>query len=604
MRNEFDIFTDGKLISEIPKEPGVYIIRSNENEILYIGKAKDLQKRIKAYLSPDKLDIFKSSMVREAKSVEIMVVSSELEALLLESNLIKEHRPPYNVVLRDDKSYPYLRISLSEKYPRLSIARRIKNKRDFYFGPVTPADKLKRLIKILKSSYKIAQKNDKSCQGSNSACIYYQMNLCKAPCVGYISKEEYDKMINEIKSILSNPRPLKKRLKEELEACIKNENFEKAIEIRDKLKAIEILEDKQTVSEINENFLDVFVFEQREVVVCAYIINIRFSNMVGSRSYFFYDSRFDNDAKESFLVQYYSSGEIIPDTILTDSIKNTQTVSKAIEKFGKKPIITIPKRGRKKALLNLAKKNAEILLETHTKSIKDNIELFDRIKETFSLKKMPYIIDIADISHTGFENVVGGIVRYSINGFEKDMYRRYSLKKKFESEAMEELLKRHKQLLLRGYKKLPDIVLVDGGVVQTESASRVFDKNIVIGIAKEKENGKTKRDLGDVEDRIFFKGQIKNVDKDILMLFQKLRDEAHRFAISYHRTKREKSTASSILDRVGFIGIKRKRALFEKFGSIENIKKASVEELTQVKGITPKIAVAIKEKLNNETINL
>jgi len=604
MRNEFDIFLDKNLIRSIPKEPGVYIIRSYENEILYIGKAKDLRKRIKTYLSPDKLDIFKSSMVKEAKSVEVVVVSSELEALLLESNLIKEHRPPYNVVLRDDKSYPYLRISLSEKYPRLSIARRIKNKNDFYFGPITPVDKLKKLIKILKSSYKIAQKNDKSCQGASSACIYYQMNLCKAPCVGYITKEEYDKMIHEIKSILSNPRPFKKQLKEELEACVKNENFEKAIEIRDKLKAIEILEDRQTVSEINDDFLDVFVFEQKEIVVCAYIINIRFSNMVGNRSYFFYDSRFDNDAKESFLVQYYSSGQVIPDRILTDSIKNAQTVSKAIEKFGKKPIIITPKRGKKKALLDLAKKNAEILLKTHTKNIESNMKLFDKIKETFSLKKIPYIIDIADISHTGFENVVGGIVRYSINGFEKDMYRRFSLKKKFESEATEEMLKRHKQLLLRSYKKLPDIILVDGGVIQTESASRVFDKNTVIGIAKEKENGKTKRDLGDVKDKIVFKGQIKNVDKDILMLFQKLRDEAHRFAISYHRTKREKSITSSILDRVEFIGIQRKKALFAKFGSIENIKKASVEELVEVKGITPKIAQAIKEKLDSKKIDL
>ncbi len=338
--------------------------------------------------------------------------------------------------------------------------------------------------------------------------------------------------------------------------------------------------------------------------MCAYIINIRFSNMVGSRSYFFYDSRFDNDAKESFLVQYYSSGEVIPDIILTDFLKSSQTVSKAIEKFGKKPTIVTPQKGKKRALLNLAKKNAEILLKTHTKNIKGNIELFGKIKEAFSLRKIPYIIDIADISHTGFENVVGGVVRYSINGFEKDMYRRYSLKKKFESEAMEELLKRHKQLLLRGYKKLPDMVLVDGGIIQIESASRVFDKNTVIGIAKEKEKGKAKRDLGDVEDRIFFKGKIKNVDKDILMLFQKLRDEAHRFAISYHRNKREKSTVSSILDRVEFIGIKRKKALFEKFGSMENIKKASVEELIQVKGITPKIARALKEKLNNEKINL
>ncbi len=598
MKNELDIFSNKSLINDIPKEPGAYIIRSNEGEILYVGKAKNLRKRVKTYLSQNKLDVFKSSMVKEAKSIETIVTSSELEALLLESNLIKEYRPPYNVILRDDKSYPYLRISLSEKFPRLFIARRIKNKKDFYFGPVTPVDKLRKLIKLLKSSYKIAQKNDKSCQGADSACIYYQMGTCSAPCVGYISQKEYMKMIDEIKNILSNPRQLKRRLKNQLSSYINSENFEKAIEIRDKLKAIEILENRQTVSEINEDFLDVLVFEERDMVVCAYILNIRFSNIVGNRSFFFYDNRFNNETKESFIVQYYTSGQVIPDVILTDTIKNADIVAQAIGKYGKKPIIYAPKRGRKKALVELASKNASIILKTHTKNLQHNMETLEKIRNLFFLKKIPFTIDVADISHTNFQNVVGGVIRYSINGFEKDMYRRYSLKKRFESEAMEEMLTRHKQLLLKSYKKLPDIVLVDGGIIQMRAAERVFDKDKIIGIAKEKENGIAKRDMGDVEDKIYFMNKAKSVDRDILMFFQKLRDEAHRFAVSYHRAKREKAVLSSIIDRVEFIGLKRKKALFDKFKTLESIKNASLEELTQIRGITPKIAEAIREKLN------
>ncbi len=605
MKNELDIFTNKELIKDIPKEPGVYIIRSYENEILYIGKAKNLKNRIKTYLSPEKLDIFKSHMIKEAKSLEFIVVSSEFEALLLESNLIKEHRPPYNIVLRDDKSYPYLRISLSEKYPRLSIVRRPKIKKDFYFGPITPADKLKKLIKLLKSSYKIAQKNDKSCQGATSPCIYYQMGACSAPCVGYIEKSDYMKMINEIKGILSNPKPLKRKLQRELSRYIEQEKFENAIEIRDRLQAIEILEDKQTVSEVKEDFLDVIAFEQKDFIICAYIINIRFSNMVGNRSYFFYDNKFDTEAKESFIVQYYSSGEIIPDIILTKDLDETKNIEKALEKYGKKPHIHIPKKGKKKALVELASKNALILLKSHADTIKDNTAILEKIGQIFQLNKTPYAIDVFDISHTGFENVVGGVVRYSVNGFDKSMYRRYFLQSKFEFEAMKETAQRHKRLLLKSYKKLPDIVLVDGGLIQIEATASVFDKNIIIGIAKEKRNGLAKRDMGDVEDKIYFNGSLKDVDKDVLMFFQKLRDEAHRFAISYHRTKREKAVIHSILDRVEFIGTKRKKALFDRFKTIENMKNASLEELTQVKGITPKIAKAIKEKLNsNDNIDI
>ncbi len=598
MGTTLNIFENRDLINNIPTQPGVYIIRTSSGEILYVGKAKNLKNRIKSYLAPShNLDIFKASMVREAHSVEIMVVSSELEALLLESNLIKEHRPPYNVVLKDDKSYPYLRISLTEKFPRLSIARRIKQKGDFYFGPITPVEALRNLIKLLKSSYKIAQKNDKQCQGASSPCIYYQMGKCSAPCVGYITQKEYMKMINEIKSLLSNPRPLKKKLQNRLQECIDSENFEEAIQIRDKLKAIELLEKGQSVSEISSNFCDVVVFEEKEAVVCAYIVNIRFSNIVGNRSYFFYQSAFDSETKESFILQYYSSGEVIPDEIVVDEIENAELVKEAIETLGKKVKIVSPKRGKLRSLVEIAKKNATLALKMHTSTLKNNLNMLSMLKETLSLDRMPYIIDTVDISHTGFENVVSGVVRYTVNGFEKDSYRRYSLESKYEADAMKETLMRHKRLLLRSYKKLPDLILVDGGIVQLKVAQEIFGEGKALAISKEKTDKTTKRSKGDVADKVYFKGEEIEIDEELLKFLQKLRDEAHRFAVTYHRKKRQKYVISSVLDRVEFLGSKRKKLLLEHFGSIEALKKASVDEIASLKGIPRKVAEALKEKL-------
>ena len=593
-----DLFKDHRLIKEIPKQPGVYIIKSEDDEILYIGKAKSLRDRLKSYLKPSELDMFKVSLVGEASSVEIIVVNSELEALLLESNLIKEHRPPYNIVLRDDKSYPYLRISYSEKFPRLSIVRRVKQKGDFYFGPITPVDKLRTLVKLLKSSFKIIQKNDSQCQGSDRACIYYQMGKCTAPCIGAISRDEYLKLIDEIREILTNPSKIKKKLKSEIDKCVEELNFEKAIELRDKLKAIELLENKQTVSEIDEDFCDVVAFAEKNGIVCAYVMSIRFSNITGGRSFFFYQTRLDREFVEDFITQYYLvSSQVIPDTIITHNITDSDTLAKAISTVKNVQII-IPKKGKRKKLLDMAVKNAELNLQIHLNQFSENIRILSKLKDRFGLIKMPHAIDVADISHINFENVVGGVVRYGINGFDKQMYRRYKLNSKYESEAMEEMLNRHRKLLIKSSSKLPDIVLVDGGIVQVKAAKRIFSDIVVLGIAKEKIDGLSKRSLGDVADKIYSEEGMIDIDDDLLKFFQKLRDEAHRFAVSYHRKKRKEYVLASALDRIEFIGPKRKKALFEKFGNIDRLREADIEELTKVKGISRRIAEIIKEKLN------
>ncbi len=591
-----ELFSDPSLINEIPTETGVYIIRSRYDEVLYIGKAKNLRNRLRSYLKLDSLDFMKQSMVREAKSVETITTNSEWEALLLESNLIKEERPPYNIVLRDDKSYPYLRISLSEKFPRLSMARRIKHKGDFYFGPITPVEKLKTLIKTLKEAYRIAQKNDSSCQRSSHYCIYYQMDKCSAPCVGLISREEYMEMIYEIKDILTNPRKLKEKITKELNSLVQMEKFEEAIKLREKLKAIGLLENKQSVSELNEYFSDVVVFTEENNILCSYILSIRFSNITGSRKFFFYNTTINKELMEGFLLQYYSR-DIVPDRIIMYPAINAEALEKVISRE-KKVKLVFPKRGQGKKLIDIAMKNAKLSLKQEVLSTKRNIEVLETLRDILTIKHRIRVVDVIDVSHTSFENVVAGVIRYGIHGFDKHMYRRYKLESKFEKETMEEVSERHMKLLRKSKLIVPDLFVVDGGPIQAEVV-RKKTSIPTIGIAKEKLGNKAIRSKGDVMDIIYYKNSCIDIPHEVLMFLQKLRDEAHRFALFYHRKKRTQYVKASILDRIEFIGERRKRALFERFETIDNMRRASLEELSSVKGITPKIAKLIKEKLNS-----
>ncbi|WP_051904468.1 excinuclease ABC subunit UvrC [Hippea jasoniae] len=600
--NRIELFKNPSLIGEIPDKAGVYIIYSEEDEILYVGKAKSLRRRLRSYLNRKDKDILKLSLLREACCVEFITLNNELEAFLLESNLIKQHRPPYNIVLRDDKSYPYLRISYSEKYPRLSIARRIKHKGDFYFGPITPVEKLRTLIKLLKSTFKIAQKNDKQCQGSEYPCIYYQMNRCTAPCAKKISREDYLKLIEQIKEILTNPSKIKMRLKKELKQCIDSLNFEKAIKIRDMLKAIEILQGDQNVSEINEDFLDVIGFAENDIATAVYVMSVRFKNIVGARSFFFNYQHVDSDFVGDFLMQYYlHNQQVIPDKIVLNGLESEEIVEKALGEIKTVKIIQ-PKKGDKAKLLKLAEQNAKINLQLYSKRLENNLKLLKKIQDKFNLEELPLIIDVADISHISFENVVGGVIRYKPDGFDKSSYRRYKLQSSFESEAMKELMQRHRKLILKSSMKLPDLIVVDGGIIQIKAAKEAFLNTPVIGIAKEKTDNRTKRGFNAVDSIYTLDGKIEKIDEDILGFFQKLRDEAHRFAVEYHRKKRKDYVLASALDRIEFIGPKRKRLLFEHFGSLENLKNASVDEIASIKGISKKIAMIIKERLNEQNI--
>ncbi len=587
-----EIFADKMLLKDIPKAPGVYKIFSHQNELLYVGKAKDLRKRLASYLRKN-VDPYKRKMIQEALGVEFIVTQTEEEALLLESNLIKDNRPPYNIVFRDDKSYPYLRISYSENFPRITYARRIKNKDDFYFGPFPNADSLHMLIKVIKDSYKIIQKDDKNCQNTNQKpCIYYQMKKCLAPCAGYITKQEYLSIVDEIKNLLLKDHDiLKNKIVEQMKKYADNEQFEKALELKNAQEAITILKEKPVITDTKADIWDCFAFFEKEDITCVYVLNIRLGKIIAGRSFFF-DKKFDLDSKQEFIIQYYLQGELLPKKILIN-----EAIDLPNNVFEKKVEVINPKRGDNLKIVELALNNAKEQLEVYVSKIKANLELFKQIKLLLNLDKIPYYFDVFDIAHISFENVVAGVVRFDISGFNKAYYRKYKLESKFEYESMKEAICRHINLLKKSNLILPDVLVVDGGPIQLKAAS--FCDIKAIGIAKEKINNKVIRSHYDVEDSVYLLDGKIEPDKKLLNFLQKLRDEAHRFANAYHRNLRTHATIASALDRIEFIGPKRKKELFEKFGSIENIKNASIEEIASIRGITLEKAQMIKEKLKN-----
>ncbi|MGC9256968.1 excinuclease ABC subunit UvrC [Desulfurella sp.] len=590
--NGVEIFLDKTLLRQIPKLSGVYKIYSSQNELLYIGKAKNLRNRLASYLRKN-IDPYKQKMIQEAHSVEIIVTKNEEEALLLESNLIKEQRPPYNIVFRDDKSYPYLRITYSENFPRVTYSRRIKNKDDFYFGPFPSAESLHMLIKVIKDSYKIIQKDDKSCQKTNQKpCIYYQMKKCFAPCAQMVSKQDYLKLIDEINLLLSkNHDVLKNKIIEQIKKYANEEQFEKAIELRDSLEAINILKEKPIVTDTKAQILDCFAFLEKDDITCVYVLNVRLGKVIAGRSFFFNKS-FDLESKQEFVIQYYLQGELLPKKIL---ISEPLELSNSI--FEKKVEIVYPKKGENLKILELAKNNAKEQLDLHLSKLKANLEVFKQIKLLLGLEKIPYYFDVFDIAHISFEYVVAGVVRFDISGFNKSYYRKYKLESKFEYESMKEAICRHINLIKNSKLILPDVVILDGGPIQLKAASFCGVK--AIAIAKEKIDHKTIRSLYDVEDSVYLEHGKVETDKKVLNFLQKLRDEAHRFANTYHRNLRNKTTIASALDRIEFIGPKRKKELFEKFGSIENIKNAPLKDIVSIKGISESIAQMIKEKLKD-----
>ena len=557
--------TKAKSPDNLPNKPGVYIMRDNTDTIIYIGKAKSLVKRVKSYFR-EKLDRPKTQiLMSHFHSLEYIITNSEKEALILEANLIKKHRPRYNIQLKDDKRYPYVKIT-DEEYPRLVITRNV-TKNGVYFGPFTDVGSVKRTVKFLKSLFKI-----RTCRNMNGPCLNSQIDLCYAPCDGRISKKQYSEIINKIDLFFQGKYSvIVKNLKKEMLEAADNEEFEKAAVIRDQISSIEEIMEKQFVELANDDLdQDVIAMALNKNEVIVIIMPIRNGKIVGRDDFLMSSSKYDSASEVmfAFIQQYYGYNRHVPKQILLeDDIDEKDLLEDWLSDLrGNKVKIKVPQKGVKLRLVKMAKKNVEII--KHQKKNMDNSLM--ELKKYLKLEKVPHVIEGYDISNISGKFAVGSKVSFKDGKPNKKMYKRFKMETPGPNDfaMMEELLTRRLKMIDKDPE--PDLIVIDGGKGQLGMACGVLEKlNLthipIIGLAKEFEEiylPNSKRPI------IIPKNNI------ALHLLQQVRDESHRFAITYHRKLRSDNIQASSLDDIAGIGKKRKISLLKEFGSVDNIKKA------------------------------
>lgn len=573
----------------LPSKPGVYIMKDVENTIIYIGKAKNLKNRVQSYFR-EKLDRPKTQvLMSHFDSLEYILTNSEKEALILEATLIKKHRPRYNVQLKDDKRYPYVKIT-NEKFPRVVITRNIV-KNGVYYGPFTDVGSVKQTVKFLKSLFKI-----RTCRNMNGPCLNSQIDLCYAPCEGKISEEEYAKIINKIDLFFQGKYSvIVKNLKKEMIDASDNQEYEKAAVIRDQIASIEEIMEKQFVELIDDDLdQDVIAIAPSENEVVVIIMPIRKGKIVGRDDFLMSTSEYDSNSEIlfAFIQQYYDYNRHIPKQILlAEDINEKKLLQDWLSDLrGNKVHIKVPQKGVKLRLVNMAQKNAEIIKHQKKKMENSLIEL----KKYLKLDKLPRIIEGYDISNISGKFAVGSKVSFKDGKPNKKGYKHFKMETPGPNDfaMMEELLTRRLKMI--DSDEEPDLIVIDGGKGQLGMACGVLEKlNLthipIIGLAKEFEEiylPNTQRPI------------IIPKNNKALHLLQQVRDESHRFAITYHRKLRSKNISGSSLDDISGIGKKRKINLLKAFGTIENIKKASVKDLAEIKGMNKKVAQNVFDYYN------
>ena len=578
--------TKVKSPENLPKKPGVYIMRDANDEIIYIGKAKNLINRVRSYFR-EKLDRPKTQiLMSHFDSLEYIVTNSEKEALILEATLIKKHRPRYNVQLKDDKRYPYVKIT-NEKYPRLIITRNI-TKNGIYYGPFTDVTSVKKTVKFLKSLFKI-----RTCRNMDGPCLNSQIDLCYAPCSGEISKEEYDEIINKIDLFFQGKYSvIVKNLKKEMAEAAENEQFEKAAVLRDQITSIEEIMEKQFVDLVDDDLdQDVIAIAPNDNEVVVIIMPIRNGKIVGRDDFLMSGSQYESNSEIlfAFIQQYYGFNRHIPKQILlNEPIDDTELLEEWLSDLrGNKVYIKVPMKGVKLRLVNMPQKNAEII--KHQKKAMENSLI--ELKKYLKLDKLPRIIEGYDISNISGKFAVGSKVSFKDAKPNKKKYKRFKIETPGPNDfaMMKELLTRRLKMI--DTDEEPDLIVIDGGKGQLGMACEVLDElNLahipIIGLAKEFEEiyiPNSKRPI------------IIPKNNKALHLLQQVRDESHRFAITYHRKLRSDNISESSLDDIPGIGKKRKINILKEFGTMDKVKNASVEELAKINGMNEKVATNVYE---------
>ena len=588
-------------LRKLPKDPGVYLMKDKDDNIIYVGKAVNLKNRVSSYFRKTNKTDRILKMVSQIDHFEYIVVSNEAEALILECNLIKKNRPKYNVLLKDDKTYPYIKIDLKSDYPNVIITRRLLNDGAKYFGPYANPGAAKEMVNFIKEKYKIRQcRNFKS---NTRACLNFHIKRCLAPCIGNISKEDYRKQIDEIIDLLEGKTDkIIKDLKYQMKEASEKLDFENAAYIRDRMLAIETASQKQKVSNISENNIDVIGMAKSELEVCIEIFFVRGSKMIG-REHYFFDNLGDMDDGEiisGFIKQYYMDNINIPNKIMVSrELEDEEALEEWLgSKTTHKVTIHSPKKGTKLRFVEMADKNSKVTLDNKEKT---QNSILVELKDKLQMNRLPRKIETYDISNISGEFMVAAMCVMEDGAIKKNLSRRFKIKTVIgqdDPRSMEEVITRRLKHSIenpddKGFGKLPDAIFADGGITQIRAVRRAVDKyGVDIKIFGMVKNDKHQtralmdedRNEVEISERLF----------NLITLFQ---DTVHDTAISYHRKLRDKALTSSELDEIDGIGEAKKKELLRVFGSVEKIKVADVEELVKVKGISRELANNIKDNL-------
>lgn len=587
-------------LKKLPKNPGVYLMHDKDDNIIYVGKAVNLKNRVSSYFRKTNKTDRILKMVSLINYFEYIVVDNEAEALVLECNLIKKYRPKYNVLLKDDKTYPYIKIDIKSDFPNVIITRRKINDGSKYFGPYANPGSAKEMVNFIKQKYKIRQcRNFKSNQ---RACLNYHIKKCLAPCVGYISKEDYRKQIDEIIDLLEGKtEKILKDLKNQMNEAAKNLDFEKAAYIRDRMVAIERASQKQKVSNFNENNIDVLGLARQDFAVCIEVFFVRGSKMEGREHYFFDDlmDMEDSEILSGFIKQYYFDNPNIPSKImLRDELKDQEAIEEYLSKVAEhKVTLHSTKKGGKLRFVEMAENNAVVALKNRQK---DKSEIMMELKEKLKMDKLPRKIETYDISNISGEYMVAAMCVMQDGQIKKNLSRRFKIKTVIgqdDPRCMEEVITRRLAHSINnisdGFGTLPDAIFADGGITQIRAVRRAVDKyKLDIKIF-----GMVKNDKHQTKQLIDEERNIIEISENLMNLITLFQDTVHDTAITYHRKLREKSMIKSELDDIPGIGKVKKKELLKKFGSVDEIKKATIKELMEVKGITEELAKRILTRL-------
>ena len=585
-------------LKKLPDKPGVYVMKDKNDTIIYVGKAISLKNRVRQYFRKNNKTARIEKMVSLIDHFEYIVVDNEAEALILECNLIKKNRPKFNVLLKDDKTYPYIKIDVKSDYPGVFITRRVMNDGSKYFGPYANPGAAKEMLNFIKQKYKIHQCI--TLKERERPCLNYHINRCLAPCIGYVKPEEYRKQINEIIDLLEGKtNKVIKELESQMQEASQNLDFEKAASLRDRIQSIERVSAKQKVSNISENNIDVIGIAKSELQICIEIFFVRGSKMIGREHYFYTDLK-DMEDKEilsGFIKQYYLDNPNIPNKIMIrEEVEDRQAIEEWLSTIlGKKVEIKSPKKGEKLRFVEMAENNAKVTLENKEK---DKSEILLELKEVLNLDKLPRKIETFDISNLSGEYMVAGMCVMQDGVIKKNLSRRFKIKTVYgqdDPRCMEEVITRRLKHSIEnpkgGFGTLPDVIFADGGITQIRATKKAIEKyhlNIpVFGMVK---NDKHRtRALMDENRREL------EISEKLMNLITSFQDTVHDTSITYHRKLRDKEITKSELDEIHGIGKVKKQALLNKFGSVEKIKQASIKELMEVKGINEEIAKKLKE---------